>query len=811
MLQNWINTFIYHLRNNKFFTALNVLGLSIGIASLLFSILYWNDEHSYNDWNPNKEVVFQSISKVSPTNTWATNVLTFENYFKNDFKEIESYCYLDTWYAEKIIQYQNKKGVFNIINAQKTFFEMFPFDFIKGNSQTALKDENCIAISKKTALNLFGNVNALGRTVTFYNKKLIVTGIYTIPGKSSLAPDAITNFTADRIRENKDNWGSFDMGLLLKLKNPEDKDQVMAKMNNLFYKNRSLKWAKEEGILITEWTKKNGTEEIKVLLEPLKDARLHSQIDGYAEGQGNYRFLLIMMALSFLILVLSLFNYINLATANAIKRAKEVGVRKIFGASKRNIVLQFIFETVIITSFSILLALVVVELSLPFYNNFLQKNLKISGYLFSLELIIFFLATIIAAGIFPAIYISNFETLKVLKGNFSRSKSGIWLRNGMLVLQFAIASFFMIGSYIVYQQVNFLNKRDLGFKGNQVLEIKYKKPFFDPNDPKADDKLFARYETLKHEISKIKGVSQVSTGVISFATGNSVSSTFNYHDKTILGQNIAVDYGMLEMMKIKLSQGRYLDANITSDSIDAMLINEKALKLMNEKNPVGKIVNWNDQKLKIIGVVKDFNLWGPKAEIPPMVFFHLKTINWTNLNVNHLFVKVNQNDITNTINDLEKFWKKNVDADSPFHYDFVDKAYARNYKEYINQSNLFSLLNFVVILIALFGLFALASYSIQNRMKEIAIRKTLGAETNVLLKELSKQYIFFCLTGFVIALLPTYYLLNKWLEDFVFRIEISAYPFLFGSLALLSLTLLVVLSRTYQATKVDVLQYLKYE
>ncbi|KAF2326464.1 ABC transporter permease [Flavobacterium ginsenosidimutans] len=811
MLQNWINTFIYHLKHNKLFTALNILDLSIGIAGLIFSILYWNEEQSYNDWNPNKEVVFQSISKVSPTNTWGTNVLTFESYFKNDFKEIESYCYLDTWYAEKTIQYHNKKGVFNTINAQKTFFEMFPFAFIMGNSKTALKDENCLAISKKTALNLFGSVNVLGKTVNYYDKKLVVTGVYTIPGKSSLEPDAITNFTAERMRENKDNWGSFDMGLLLKLKNPADKDKVIAKMNNLFYKNRSLKWAKDEGISIAEWSKKNSEFEVKVSLESLKDARLHSQIDGYAEGQGNFQFLLIMMALSFLILILSLFNYINFATANAIKRAKEVGIRKVLGASKGNIVLQFIFETFIITTFSILLSLVIVELSLPFYNNFLNKNLSISGFQFSFELIVIFIITIIAAGIFPAIYISNFESLKVLKGNFSRSKSGVWLRNGILILQFAIASFFMIGSYIVYLQVNFLNKRDLGFKGNQVLEIKYEKPFFDLNDPKVDEKLFARYETIKQEISKIKGVSQVSTGVISFASGNSLSSTFNYNDKTILAQNIGVDYGMLEMMKIKLSQGRYLDSSIASDSIDAILINEKALQLMNEKNPVGKVVTLNDQKLKIIGVVKDFNLWGPKAEIPPMVFFHLKTIDWTNLNVNHLFVKVNQNEITNTIADLETFWKKNVDVDSPFHYDFVDKAYARNYQEYINQSNLFSLLNFVVILIALFGLFALASYSVQSRMKEIAIRKTLGAETNVLLKELSKQYIIFCFVGFLIALFPAYYLLNKWLEDFVFRIEISAYPFLFGFLALLSLTLIVVLSRTYQATKVDVLKYLKYE
>ncbi len=811
MLKNWINIFIYHIKNNKFFTALNILSLSIGIAGLIFAILYLNDEKSYNAWNPNKDVVFQSISQVSADNFWSSNVSSFEDYFKTDFKEIESYCYLDLWYADKILSSANKKGIFKVIDAQKTFFEMFPFEFIKGNLKTALRNNTCIVISKKTALNLFGTVDVLDKTITFYDKKLIITGVYTVPGKSSLAPEAIVNLIDERTPTEKDNWGNFNYGLLIKLKNPADADKVKAKMENLLFQNRTVKWAKQEGLTIKEWQKQNGVEKMKIFLEPLKDARLHSIVDGYAEGKGNYQFLMIMMSLSVLILILSLFNYINSATANAIKRAKEVGVRKIAGATKKDIVLQFLFETAIITSFAILLSLVIVELSLPFYNNFLEKNLSLSGQYFFYELIIIFIITVVIAGIFPAIYISNFETLKVLKGNFSRSKSGIWLRNGILVLQFAIAFFFIIGSYIVYEQVQFLNKRDLGFKGDQVLEIRYKKPFFDNKDPKANEFLYKRYETLRQEILKIKGVSQVSTGTFSFAEGSSTSSTFSYKDNQIQGQNMAVDFGMLEMLKIKLTDGRYLTSQIASDSIDAALVNETALKLMKEKNPIGKILQWNEHKLKIVGIVKDFNIWGPKANIPPMIFFHLKTVDWMNYNVNQLFVKVKPDDIQNTISELEKFWQKNIDSEYPFHYDFVDKAYARNYKEYVNQKNLFSLLNVVVILIALFGLFALASYSIQSRMKEIAIRKTLGAETHVLLKELTKQYILFCVAGFLISIFPAYYLLNKWLEDFVFRITISAYPFAIGFIALLSLTLIVVLSRTYQATKVDVLQYLKCE
>lgn len=810
MIKNWLHIFLFQIKNNKLFTALNVLGLSIGIAGLIFAILYWNDEQSYNDWNPEKDTVFQSISQVSKDMVWASNVAAFEPYFKKSFPELEAYCYLENWYYEEIVQYKTKKEILRITDAQNTFFEFFPFNFSKGSAKTALKDNNAIAISEDAAARLFGSDDPMGKEVRYSGRTLVVRGVYTIPGKSSMAPMAVTNLIEPKLKENANHWGNFNHGLLLKFKNPADKDKVISRMEKILFENRAVKWAKDEGITLEEWIKKNGSESTGIILEPLANARLHSVVDGYAEGRGNYQFLLIMVGLSILILILSIVNYINLATANAIKRAKEVGVRKILGASKVNIIKQFIFETTLITLFSILLALVIVELSLPYYNEFLNKKLIIHGEQFYLQLIGIFFFTIAVAGVFPAFYVANFETLKVLKGNFGRSKSGVWLRNGMLILQFSIATFFIIGSYIVYQQVQHLNTKDLGFKGEQVLSVRYRNTY-DWREKNYLKKLFSRYYTIKNEVSKIKGVEQVSTGSFSFGGDSSSSSSFEYNEVTIQGQNMGIDFGMLEMMKIQLKEGRYLSDKFASDTINAMLVNETTLKMMKEKNPIGKEVEWNGKKLKIVGVVKDFNLFSPQSEVPPMVFFHFKTIDWMLGNASRIHVKVNGENMEQTIADIEKFWLKNVDNEYPFEYDFVDKAFARTFETYVKQRNLFSLLNFIVILIALFGLFALASYSIQRRMKEIAIRKTLGAETAVLLKELSKQYIIFCLIGFAIALFPVYYLLNKWLENFAYRIEISFIPFVFGFIVLLILTLLVVLSRAYQATRLDVLKYLKYE
>ena len=805
MLKNWIKIFVYQVKNNKFFTALNVLGLSLGIAGLLFAILYWNDEHGYNSWNPEKDKVYQIINVINKDMLWSTTTAPLRHYLK-EVPEIEDFCYLQNWYREDYISYGVKKEKLKIINAQKNFFSFFPFEFISGSAQSALSDASGIALSEEAAQKLFGDENALGKQLQYAEMKCIVRGVYRIPGKSSYAPQAVTSDMETTLKANDDQWGNFSFGVLLKLKDPTKFDVVRKKIEAIYTDKRSRLYAKEEGLSLPEYLRKNGSS--KVILEQLSQARLHSRVDGYPEGRGNYQFLLIMAGLSILILILSIVNYVNLATANAIKRAKEVGVRKILGAAKGNIVRQFVFETLIITTAAILLALVIVELSLPYYNDFLSKTLVINSTQFYWQLLAIFILVIVVAGIFPAVYVSNFETINVLRGNFSRSKSGVWLRNGMLILQFAIAAFFIIGSYIVYQQVHYMSTKDLGLQGAQVIDVNYRGQQPQPEDPA---KIYAHYETIRNELKKIKGVVAVSAGAFSLGHDAGSSSSFDYHGSNIQAQNMAVDFDFLDMMKIKMARGRSISEKMASDTINAMLVNETAMKMMTEKDPVGKQIDWNGEKLTIVGVVKDFHLNGPQDKIPPMSFFHFKTIDWMSYNLNRIYIKLDPNDMETTIAAIEKFWNSKVDTEYPFAYDFVDKNYARTYQAFVKQRNLFSLLNGVVILIALFGLFALASYSIQRRMKEIAIRKTLGAETKMLLLELSKQYVVFCIIGFIIAFMPAWLLLDKWLDNFAFRIQVSAVPFIVGFVALMVLTLTVVLGRAYMATRINVLKYLKYE
>lgn len=807
MLKNWINIFIYHIKNNKVFTALNVLGLSIGIAGLIFAILYWNDEQSYDQWNPNKDNIFLVANQMDATTYWASSSAPIGPAIKEINPEVASYCYLSGDYDNEIIRFNNKKVQSDkIIAAQKNFFEYFPYSFIEGNSKTALPDINSICLSQDLAAQLFGNETALGKQVVLKGKNLIVTGVYKLDKKSAYNPSCVVNFMDERLKGNAQAWGDFQFVLLLKLKNPNEQKRVTQNLQKIYFENMTSRYAKNQGISPEEFIKKYG--EVKPCLESLSSIRLHTKTGGLAEPKGNYQFLLIMVGLSVLILILSIVNYVNSATANAVKRAKEVGVRKIIGASKTAIVKQFIFETAVIALLSILISLVIVELSLPYYNAFLEKSLALQSSQFYLQLVVIFIITVILAGIFPAVYVSNFESLKVLKGNFGRSKSGVWLRNGMLIFQFAVAAFFIVGSYVVYEQIDLMNSKDLGFNGKQILNISYRNIY---GEGITNKDRFERYSIIKNQLQHIKGVQQVSSA--GFVLGNGARSVISYHykDLNIDGSNMPIDFGLLEMMKIKIVKGRSFNPEFAQDTISSMLINETALKLLNEKDPIGKKVHWNGLDAIIVGVVKDFNVGNPGEPIPPMSFFHFKTVPWFTANLNNIYITADPKTMQQTIAGIENLWIKKVDPDYPFVYDFVDKQYKRSFSSYVKQKNLFSLLNIIVITIALLGLFALASYSIERRMKEIAIRKTLGAETNVLLKELCKQYILFSVVGFVIALFPAYYLLNKWLENFSYRITISIYPFLIGFTALLILTLLVVLSRAYQATKVDVLKYLKYE
>lgn len=796
MIKNWLDVFLYNLKQNKLFIGLNILGISIGVAGLIFAILFWNNEHAYNQWNPDKDIIYQ-VTKEYNGEYFETIGTPVGGLIQRAFPEVNS-CYFDE-YDKGILTYKGDHTFVNrILDAESNFFDFFPFEFTKGNIKTALRDQNSIAISAALAENLFDK-EPLGEQVEINDKVYVVHGIYKKNFKSSIIPDVVIRSRIDEsIRTGQNDWDRSYLQLLLKVDNKDKLTKINDYIEKVHYQNMTVAQAKREGITPQAFEAKYGSGHVE--LEPLSTARLYSKVDGYPESRGNLKLLVISMGLSLIILILSIVNYVNLATVNATKRAKEVGVRKVSGATKKIIVYQFTFETMLITFFSLLIALMFVELTLPFYNNFLQKSLSLNTGEFYLQLIIIFITVVCLAGLLPAIYVANFNAINVLKGNFSRSKSGTWFRNGMLVFQFAIASFFIIGANIVHNQVNHLIDKDLGFNGNQLVDIK-----------SYNWKTYDQYRTIKNEISRIPGVKEVSSGMFSFGEGGYSFTTIVYKDVSInAALDMPIDFGMLEMLDVNMVQGRYLSEKFSSDTLNAILINQKAFEQLGDPDLLGNRIQWKLKNVKVVGVVENFNITDPSEEVPPMIFYHMKTVP-DYAYASDIFVKIAPKNMEKTLASIEAFWKKNVDVNYPFNYGFVNKKFERSFVTYKKQKELFTLLNIIVVIIALFGLFALASYSIQRRMKGIAIRKVLGAETNTLMKELSKQYVVFCLLGILIALLPAYYLLDKWLENFAYRIDISIIPFIICFITLMTLTLIIVLSRAYQATKMDILKYLKYE
>lgn len=808
MIKNWIKIFVYQVKNNKFFTALNLLGLSLGIAGLIFAILYWNDEHSYNAWNPNKDNTYFVISDLGPDMVWGASAAPLGPRIAAEIPEVTEHCYTNTWYLNDVIAFNGKKELASkIIDAQPNFFNFFPFKFIKGRPGTALTPTS-IALSEPLAQRLFGTEDPMNKQVVYGDKSLTVKGIYRIEGLSTYMPDAVTS-GIDAKFKNETQWGNYSWGLFIKLKDVSKAEVVKQKIENLYYNYNTKVSAEKSNMTPKEYIKLYGQTKIK--LDLLKDLRLHASVEDSPEGKGNYQFLLIMTVLSVLILTMSVANYVNLATANAIRRAKEVGVRKILGAATGNIIRQFLFETAVITLFAILLALVIVEVSLPYYNIFLHKNLQLNNGQFYIQLLGIFVLVLIVAGVFPAAYVSKFEAVQVLKGNFGRSKKGIWLRNTMLVVQFAIASFFIMGSYIVYSQVHYLTTKDPGFSAAQIIKIYYRNPY-DYHIEGYRKALAQKYEHIKERLIKVKGVQQVAAGTIDVGSNGGFLSGYTYNSVELSLQNMAIDFNLLEMLKVKMKEGRSLSEKFSSDTVSSLLLNETAVKMLGIKKPLNDYIYFDqDTKLKIVGVVKDFHVSGLQEKIRPMAFIHYKSMAWMLQNAHAVYVKVSPGEVESAIADIEHIWAEDVDPDFPFTYNFVDKSFAKTYEQYIHQRNLFSLLNILVVVIALFGLFALASYSIQRRMKEIAIRKTLGADTNVLLKELSKQYVVYCIIGFAMAFVPAWLLLDKWLDNFAYRINISYMPFVIGFITLMALTLAVVLGRAWAATRLNILAYLKYE
>lgn len=804
MLQTWFKIFFRNSKKNWLNILVNILGLTVGFAGLLLVLLYLNDEQSYNASNPKANEIYRVIHKMSDGDVWDSSTNVEGPKYVESIPEIEDFYLSDGWYGSFVVKIDGKEiYTRDMLRGNASFFDFFPHEIIEGSVNTFKEVTTNAAISEEQAKIYFGNKSAIGKTITFKNRSYVITTVYKIHGKHYYMPKVVTQFK----EHPEGHWGSFSNNLFVKTSKGAVLEEITKKANNVWYTNAIIPQAKKDGISPEEFEEKYGT---TIILEPLKDIRLKTIADEAGpEGKGNYQLIIVMLSLSVLLIIISCVNFINLSIASATQRAKEVGVKKTLGISKLALVRQYALEIVFQGIIAFVLSLVLVELILPSFNDFMRKEISILNLELLSKVASLAILVSIVVGFIPAIYLSKFKAVEVLKGNISRSKEGVFARNIMLGIQFLISGFFLTGSLIIYYQVDYIMNKDLGFNGDQIITVSLNE---------YDDR-YKKYELIKKELIKHPNIDVVTSNSFTIGGGSSNSTNVDYNGISVQTNGNAMDFNYLQTMDIKLLKGRFLQESMASDTIKNVLINETLAKAFNiYDDPIGKKIksgyggsDTKDGKFEVVGMIKDYHILGMDSKIPPTMLMHWNTFDWMKQNFWRIQFKIKPNNVPETLKYIEKYWKENIEQGYPFNAQFLNKRFARTYAKYQKQKTLFLILTTVVIIISLLGLFALATLTIQQRLKEVAIRKTLGASIKEIMFELIKSFLKITLIASV-ALIPiAYYFMENWLENFVYRIDMPILPFIITPIVLSILVFVVVGLKAYNATKIDLIKFLKFE
>ncbi|WP_298424563.1 ABC transporter permease [uncultured Kordia sp.] len=798
MVTTWLKLFFRNSKKNWLNTIINISGLTLGLVGLIIVLLYYNDEKSYDQWNSQKDIVYKISHKWGDGQVYDGATDPEGEAVKEIVPEVSDYCNVNSGYNSQILRYKDKSVYETKIGkANANFFEFFPHEIVKGDAKTILATKTAIALSTDLEKQLFGDKESIGKTIKYGKREYIVTGVYKLSKPSVYLPNAILH----RPITTNDHWGGYGVYTFYKVPKGTDLASVEKKIFDIYVDNYYKNEAAEQGITVDDYVSMQGS---YPMLEKLVDLRLHGKGDeGMIEGKGNYLLLVIMLSLSILIIVISSINFINLSIASASQRAKEVGVKKTLGVSKIGLQLQFILEIVVQGIISIFLALIIVELLLPIFNAFINKDLSLQSIEIILQVGLLAIAISIIIGFITALYISNFKTISVLKGNFSRSGRMIFVRNLMLGLQFVISGFFFIGGLVVYAQVDYMSSKDLGFSGEEILVVDFN------NSQVSRSK---QYKLIKNVFSNNPNIEDISSTFLVPGDDNDISLDVMHKDVVVDIKFIPLDFGHLEMINTKISKGRYFSEDFASDTINSVIFNETAVKRLGIANdPINKEVRINEKKFNIVGVVKDYHIEGLDKEIRPAFFTYYTGFDWIRGAMSTVQFKIKEGKKQETLAEIERFWTTELEPGYPFSFYYLDQYYSKTHDIYKKQQKLFFILTLVVIFIALLGLFALATLTIQQRLKEVAIRKTLGASVKQIIIQLIKSFIK--ITGIaVVVLIPiAYYLMQNWLNNFAYRIEMPLWPFIIAPIILVLLVFIVVGIKALNATKVDLIKYLKFE
>jgi putative ABC transport system permease protein len=762
MIHEYIKTAYRNLKKNKGFTLINILGLSVGLATSLLIVLYVVDELSYDLYNVDANHIYRITEQVKLNGTegsYAPSEAPLASSIK-DLPEIAKYArFLPT---ESLFisprKYYVRKGnedlqENSLVFAESNIFDVFTLPMVSGNPVDALTAPHTVVLTESAAKKYFGNADPMGQTLTLNDTGVYrVTGIIKdIPLQSHFHFDLFVSLSS--IPESKlTNWGFSGFHTYVVLKPGTDVAALQKRISDIVIKN---------GYPPKLWS--TGDNYFRVILMPLLDIHLHSTSQFELSKSGNIQYVYIFSVIAAFILLMACVNFMNLSTARSSNRAKEVGVRKVLGSIRKHLIAQFLTESLLVTLLSMAIGLTLVLLTLPFFNQLAGTHLSLNRHTFiwllplllTIVLVVGFLA-----GSYPAIFLSGFKPIDVLKGKMAAGFKGGRLRSFLVVFQFSISIFLIIGTIVIYNQLHYIHNKTLGFNRSQVLVIN--------NVTNLKDKA----KVLKEELKQIPGVvSTTMTGYLPTGHDRTTTALFprlpiDFKDD-VLTQFWPVDQDYLETMGIQLVSGRNFSAQMATDSA-AIIVNEAFAKRLDTKDPLGKTLyrfSYGVQPYHIIGVMKNFHFSSLHDQITPAVFFNSE-------DRGAISAKVSTTDLPALLVQIESKWKS-LAPDQPFTYSFMDEDFDATYKSEERTGNLFIAFSSLAILIACLGLFGLATYAAEQRNKEIGIRKVLGASVSGIVRMLSVDFIRLVLIAVLIATPIAWLAMNHWLQDFAYRITIS--------------------------------------
>ena len=808
MLKNYFKVALRNLWKSKGYSAINIIGLAAGLGVCLLIVLYVVDELSYDKYNTKAERIYRLDSDIYFNNTGFTAAVSpkpLAKTMKTDYPQVEQM--VRTSYSGDIMVKKGNNFIqdHHLVFADSTFFQVFTLPMVAGDPATALNEPHSIVIDESAAKRYFNSTDVIGKTLELENKAICkVTGVIRdIPQQSHFHFSFIRPLRDRDDNGDENDWLSNNYISYILAKPGVSRDFLQGRVDATV-DNYLSKQLQDLLHTSTQDMKKQGNY-FKYYLMPLLDIHLHSNKSYEFEANGNINYVTIFSFIAVLILLIACVNFMNLSTARSANRAREVGIRKVAGSTRGNLIFQFLLESVLLSFFSLLLALGIALLLLPMFNTLAGKELH-AGMLFSgrflpvLVVVVFLVGCI--AGSYPAFYLSGFQPIQVLKGRIASGFKSSWLRSSLVVFQFTISIMLIIGTLVIYNQLKYIRSRELGYNREQVLVIH---GAYEAGDP---------IKSFRQDLLSLSGVVDATLSGDLPSSGGGYSQNGWFRDASMDAKRVTVmttlyvDEHYIPTLGMKMVQGRNFSKDFPTDSV-AIILNESAAAILGMKDPLNEKMyrpkdnNMTPLAMHVVGVVKDFNYNSMHEKVGPLII-RLSD------NRGKMAVRLRPGTTSALVHQIEAKWNK-IAPGLPFTYTFMDNDFNNLYHAEQQTGQVFITFAIFAILIACLGLFGLVTYAAEQRMKEIGVRKVLGAKVTGIVALLSRDFTRLVLISALVAFPLAWWGMNQWLQSFAYRIGLSWWIFVLAGSAAMLIALLTVSVQTARAALANPVKSLRSE